>query len=120
MEHLFAIKNALDAGEIVSMPADRAYDGEKIQTCDFLGGKADFPTGSFALATHFNVPVLTVFAMKENMHRYHIYVHRLPDTADSTDKQQRIQFLTQAYVADIENILKMYPEQWFNYYQFWK
>jgi predicted LPLAT superfamily acyltransferase len=32
----------------------------------------------------------------------------------------KISNLAKLYVKELENIVKQYPEQWFNFYEFWK
>ncbi|GHU96285.1 lipid A biosynthesis acyltransferase [Bacteroidia bacterium] len=121
MSHIFAINNALQSGEIVSMPCDRNFGSSKSTTCNFLRGQAEFPLGAFALAAHFDVPVLTIFVMKETFSRYHIYVKPLQTgNAENLSKPKKTQQLAAAYAKELENIVKKYPEQWFNFYEFWK
>ncbi len=121
MSHIFAINEALSAGQIVSMPCDRNFGSPKSIECNFLNGKADFPVGAFSLAAHFKVPVLTIFVMKETASKYHIYVKPLME-GDTTEykKQEKANRLTQAFAKELENIVEKYPEQWFNFYNFWK
>ena len=119
LSHLFELNAAIDNGEIVSMPADRVYGSQKYVECDFFGEKAHFPMGAFALAAQKNVPVLAVFVMKEGMRTYHAYVHKI-----RCDKQLRLREqigqLAQDYAHRIEDIVRTYPTQWFNYFDFWK
>ncbi|MDR2511066.1 MAG: lipid A biosynthesis (KDO)2-(lauroyl)-lipid IVA acyltransferase [Bacteroidales bacterium] len=121
MSHLFAANAALQNGEIVSMPADRVFGSAKSVECDFLRGKADFPVGAFALAASFEVEVLAIFCMKVSAKKYKIDV-RLLDTRHKTQDTRREQIvnLAKSYVAELEDIVKQYPEQWFNFYEFWK
>ncbi|GHT01328.1 lipid A biosynthesis acyltransferase [Bacteroidia bacterium] len=121
MSHLFAVNAALQKGEIVSMPCDRNLGSAKSVECDFLNGKADFPIGAFALATTFEVEILSVFVMKTAAKKYTIYVRPLKiDTKENETKREKTASYVRAYVKEAESIVKEYPEQWFNYYEFWK
>jgi len=121
LSHIFVLNDALQKGEIVSMPCDRNFGSAKSVECDFLNGKADFPQGAFALATMFDVPVITVFVMKANASNYHIYVKPLPvDGLEQLNRQEKINRLTQSFASELESVVKKYPEQWFNFYNFWK
>ena len=124
MSHIFTINEALSAGDIVSMPCDRIYGSDKNVECDFLSGKADFPVGAFTLAAHFDVPVVAIFVMKESATNYHIYVKPVVLDKLASDrelsKREKTEFLTRKFVKELEEIVRKYPEQWFNFYEFWK
>ncbi|MBR4137209.1 MAG: lysophospholipid acyltransferase family protein [Bacteroidales bacterium] len=106
MSHLFLLNNAIDNGEIVSMPADRIFGSQKAVECQFFGEKARFPMGAFALASKKNVPMLAVFVMKESYKTYYAFVRGIKNAQDFAD--------------NLEEIVKRYPTQWFNYFDFWK
>lgn len=120
MSHIFMLNEALQNGDVVSMPCDRHFGSAKSVTCDFLNGKAGFPQGAFALAVLFDVPVLSIFVMKESVSKYHIYVKPLSTKGcGQLGKHEKINCLAQAFASELENIVKQYPEQWFNFYNFW-
>ncbi|MGN0089814.1 MAG: lipid A biosynthesis acyltransferase [Alloprevotella sp.] len=118
MSHMFAINNALYNGEIVSMPADRLFGSTKCVSHTFLRATAKFPYGPFAVATSRSADVLAVNVMKVSTRRYHIYVTPLKYDKEASRKDQ-IEQLSHAYVQEVERLLKKYPEQWYNYYDFW-
>jgi predicted LPLAT superfamily acyltransferase len=126
MSHLFIANAALANGEIVSMHADRVFGSSKSVECRFMKGKADFPVGAFALAVNTNVEILAVFCLKESAKKYKIFVqpisrsHCEPEPQPAKSKKKIIENLVFSYAAELENIVKQYPEQWFNYYKFWK
>jgi predicted LPLAT superfamily acyltransferase len=121
MSHLFVVNEALQKGEIVSMLCDRNFGSAKSVECDFLNGKADFPIGAFALATHFEVEVLAVFVVKKTNKKYIVYLK--PIGIEKTDspltKQEKIELYVHAFTKEVEAVVRLYPEQWFNYYEFW-
>lgn len=117
LSHLFLLNDALDNGESVSFPSDRLLGRQRTVTCEFLGAPAQFPMGPFALAVQRNLPVLTVNVMKASAKRYTVYVNKLQD--EGSTKDERIHNYVRQYVGHLEEVLHLYPEQWFNYYEFW-
>ena len=119
MSHLFEINEALLRGEIVSMPADRMLGSRKSVTLGLLGAEAEFPQGPFSIATMRGLDVLAVNVMKTATKEYTIYV--MPLQYDKTaSRQQQIAQLAENYKAELERMLTKYPEQWYNYFPFWK
>ncbi len=112
LSHVIKIKNALDNNEFVAMHADRFIPNTKTIELDFLGKKAKFPLGPFLLASKFNAPVSIVFAIKETDYHY-----ALTATKPVFEKSSVEQIAGQ-YIKELENKVKLNPEQWFNYYDF--
>jgi len=117
LSHIFKINEALLDNEIVCMHADRFLPGNKVITADFLGAPAAFPEGPFIMALKFRVPVAYVHAFKETATHYHFY-STPPKHFNS--KEHRVQDLVADYVENLEARVRRYPEQWFNYYDFWQ
>lgn len=118
MSHLFRTNAALENGEIVSMPADRVFGSSKSFTCDFYGGKAQFPMGPFFMAVQKEVDALAVFVMKESTYNYRIIVRKLNGNQEG-NLRQKAAALAQSYAQELESIVRRYPEQWFNYFDYW-
>lgn len=119
MSHVYAIGEALRNNELICLHADRYLEGNKTRTVEFLGGKAKFPEGPFALAAAFKVPVSIVFAFKETATHYHFYGSSLIQQEDGEQKGKFAERLIHTFVQDVEQKVKQYPQQWFNYYKFW-
>ena len=119
LSHLFLLNTALDDGEIVSMPADRIFGSQKSTECQFFGQTARFPLGAFAMAVQKDVDVISVFAMKEGLRNYRIYLREL-HYDKSLSKREQMSQLAQRYAEQLEAIVRRYPTQWFNYFDFWK
>ncbi len=117
MSHLFALSNALENGESVSFPSDRVLRGQRTIECPFMGAPAQFPLGPFALAVQRDIAVLCVNVMKVSAKKYKVYVSKLQKEGDS--KKEQMASLARQFVGHLEDVLKQYPEQWFNYYEFW-
>ena len=119
MGHLFEMNRALQDGEILSMPADRFMGSPKAITLPFLGKEARFPMGPFSVATARGVDVITVNVMKTSLKGYRIYVTPLSYDKQAPRRDQEKQ-LAQGYVNELERILRLYPTQWYNYFEFWQ
>lgn len=71
------------------------------------------------LAAAFNVPVSLVFAFKESASHYHFFGSQSVIRNDKETKKEYTERLFNLFVNATESKVKAYPEQWFNYYQFW-
>jgi len=119
LSHIYAISEALKNNELVCMHADRFVEGNKTMRCNFLGEPARFPAGPFVLAATFRVPVSFVFAFKETSAHYHLYASQ-PKQYQGLSKDGMMEALLQDFAMAMEEKAKLYPEQWFNYYNFWE
>lgn len=118
MSHLFEIDQALCNGDIVSFPTDRFMGQAKCVECTFLGKTAKFPQGPFSVATMRGLDVLAVNVMKTGLVKYRIYVTPLQYDKEAPRREQ-IRQLSRAYVAELEKRVLEYPEQWYNFFDFW-
>lgn len=118
LTHVLTIKQALDRGEYVCFQGDRYLDEERAVSKVFLGKSASFPEGPFLLASRLGLPVVFYFGMRERQktYRFHFTIAE-PVTKEKEIKREDI--LLDQYIYTLENIVKKYPEQWFNYYKFW-
>ena len=121
MDHVFEMNRALADGEIVSMHGDRVFGSQKTFPCQVLGAEAQLPMGPFILAASREVPLLCTFVMKESLKTYHVYVRELLIDDALQDKGPRVRAaaLAQAFADCLTEIVRKYPHQWFNYYDFW-
>ena len=119
LSHIYAISDAFAKNELVCMHADRFIEGNKTLTARFLGEEARFPMGPFLLASKFKVPVSFVFAVKESKLHYHLFASPVIDYT-GISKDALMQQMLNDFAAEMEYKTKKYPEQWFNYYDFWE
>lgn len=118
MSHLFAINAALSSGEIVSIPADRTFGSRKTLRIPFLGDEAAFPAGPFTLAVQREVPALAVFVLKESTRDYRIILENMHIPTEGSTAE-KVESLAREYVAALEKVVRQYPDQWYNFYDFW-
>ena len=117
MSHVYEISSALKNNELIAIHADRFLPGGKTISGMLLGENAKFPLGPFALATTFKVPVSYVFCAKDTAKHYHLSA--TAPRSYTASKQVALPEALNDYIAEVEKKVKQYPEQWFNYYNFW-
>lgn len=118
LSHIYELSAALRRNELICLHADRFRAGNRTFETSFLGSDAHFPAGPFLLASKLHAPVSFVMAMKEGRDHYHFSATPARTYAGRGDSGAR-QMLGD-YVAMLEEKVKAYPEQWFNYYDFWE
>ena len=123
MNHLIELHNAFSNNELVVMHGDRFRDGAQTLETKFLGKTAKFPAGPFIMAAKFGVPLSVVFAIKETSTHYHFFATDPISVKRARGEEQTaaaVKELLDAYISEVEKMVLRYPEQWFNYYAFWK
>lgn len=118
MSHIYEMSAALRRNELICLHADRHVAGARTIRHEFLGQEAAFPFGPFALASKLRAPVSIVFALKTGDSSYH-FTATAPQLFEGRGTEGAERMLS-AYVAELEQKVKAYPEQWFNYFDFWK
>jgi predicted LPLAT superfamily acyltransferase len=118
LSHIFKINEALSKGELVCMHADRFISGNKTLTNPFLDEEALFPEGPYLLALKLKVPVAFVYAFKESNKHYRLFSTELKYFNQANGDTSKT--ILNQYTQSLEEMVKRYPEQWFNYYDFWK
>lgn len=119
LSHMITISSALSDGNIVSIPADRIFGSSKSVTCEFLGAPAKFPLGPFAIAVQKAVSTLAVFVVKISAKKYKIMVKPITIEEGITGRKEKMEALAASFVRTLESVVREYPQQWFNYYEFW-
>lgn len=99
--------------ELICFTGDRSFDKAKVVRAEFLGQKADFPAGPFHLVTRFKIPYSFVFNMKGRGRSYNFYA------TPAKVNEGSIESMVEEYAKVLEAMIRKYPEQWFNYYDFW-
>ena len=113
LSHIFHINAALARNELVCFTGDRYFEGVKSLSEELLGQEAKFPAGPFLIASRLKVPVVFVYVMKEKNLHYHLY------TREAQVNHRDEKALLKEYTQSLESMLKKYPLQWFNYFDFW-
>ncbi|WP_129019870.1 LpxL/LpxP family acyltransferase [Edaphocola flava] len=118
MSHIYEMSAALSRNELICLHADRYMPGTRTIKHDFLGKEALFPLGPFILASKLRAPVSIVFTLKLTDLHYH-FTATVPQVYEGRGMQGAERML-EDYVAALEEKVKQYPDQWFNYFDFWE
>ncbi len=121
--HIYEIRRAMENGDIICMHGDRFLKGNRVVHCRFMGREAAFPAGPFYLALRNPIPVSFVFAMKSGRRSYHFYASEPVVYCRGTGgsaRDEAVRSIAQDYAGKVENMIRRYPYQWFNFYDFWQ
>jgi Kdo2-lipid IVA lauroyltransferase/acyltransferase len=113
------LASVLRRGELVGMQMDRVAGGPHIHV-DFCGAPAPFPIGPATLARATGAPLLPTFIIAD-ADRTHCTFHvEAPIEVPRTrDRDADVRAATEKVVAVYERYVRRYPEQWFNFFDFW-
>ena len=118
IEAILRVKKALADGEILGIQGDRYIDEKRKKEVEFLGRKADFPEGPFLMASKLRTPVVIYFAMREKMS--YNFIFKYVDNKEGLSAKDYQEKIFNEYLKLFEETVKRYPQQWFNFYSFWK
>jgi len=120
---IFELQACLHRGEVVAMLADRASANTagRVREIPFLGRGAPFPEGPWILASLLDAPVFTGFCMREARRRYRVEFRKLAERVElpRSNRQEALRQVMTSYAARLEDIVRRYPCQWFNFFPFW-
>lgn len=112
---------ALNRGEIVTIMGDRFVKGSST-VVEFLGNKTRLPDSAYMLAASAGAPVAIVFAAQTKSGRYQLKVWDVfyPEYKSRDERGQMLVDCAVRMSSAMEKYLKIYPYQWYNFYNFWK
>jgi len=122
VDSMLRVEAALARGELVGMLGDRTIAGEGTVRREFLGEQATLPLGPLRIAILLKRPIVLMFGVYRGGKRYDIHFEALADMRQ-LERPQRAGALDQAlsaYLARIEHYCRLYPYNWFNFYDFWR
>ena len=110
---------ALKNNRFVAMLSDQdaGSDGTAVE---FLGRPASTPKGPAAFALKMDVPIIMGFIIRENKRRQRIIIEKPIFIEKTSDKEDDIRRLTQAYTSVLEEYIRKYPDHWFWPHRRWK
>jgi KDO2-lipid IV(A) lauroyltransferase len=113
-----ALKAALARNEILAVQGDRAGGARSIRAVVF-GAPLPLPLGPFLLAYHTGAALLPAFFLQDGWWRFRSEIRdpiALPRTGD---RDADLRVAAAAYGASLEDVIRRYPDQWFNFYDPW-
>lgn len=113
------LAQVLRKGELVGMQMDRVAGGAHLWL-PFCGRPAPFPIGPATLARATGAPLLPTFIIADADRRKCVFHVEEPIEVPRTrNRDADIRLATERAVAVYERYVRQYPEQWFNFYDFW-
>ena len=112
---------ALKRGEVVTIMGDRYIKGSS-STIKFLGDEVRLPNGAYMLAASAGAPVAVLLAAKTGRKSYELKLwdQFYPEYQSRDQRDAMLRQCSARYMKAVEEYLKLYPFQWYNFYDFWK
>ena len=117
---------SIESGEMVVIAGDRvsAHTDRNIDV-PFLGKNAHFPYGVFLLIALLNAPTYFVTGLRRKDFcinpKYDMFVKKNQISFDCTrkEREEKIKQTVEDFVRNLEDLCKLHPYQWYNFYDFW-
>jgi predicted LPLAT superfamily acyltransferase len=118
---VLALNEAINAGHLVGVMADRARLQERTHTVRFLGAAAEFPVAPWLLASALKVPVILGLGVYHGGNRYSSHFELLAERVHipRNQRESAVQEYVQAYANRLADYAQGAPYNWFNFYRFW-
>lgn len=119
---VLTMKERLASGEMVAILGDRVGLNDKVVRVPFMGEEADFPAGPFLLASTLKCPVYLVFGLYFEPNRYALFCEPFADRVilPRGNRAEALESTVQHYAERLEYYARLAPDNWFNFFDFWK
>jgi predicted LPLAT superfamily acyltransferase len=124
VDFVLRIKARIERGECIGVLGDRIVlrgEHQRTASVEFLGGKALFPTGVYQLASMLKCPIYLTFALYRSPNRYDLYCEPFERSIElpRTDRERALSAYAQKFAARLEHFVRLAPDNWFNFFDFW-
>lgn len=120
LETMMQVNEALENGTMIGILADRTLQQEKLKKRTFLDTEAAFSESPFRLAALLRRPVLLMLGVYLGGNRYRLLFEEIHDFSVATEnRMQAVAEAQKKYVGLLEKYCRLYPYNWFNFYDFW-
>ncbi len=106
------IANALMSRELEALMSDRVNDTRQSAVVSFFGSDVLINKTPFEIANRLGKPLVAIFVMRSGVKEYELSLHSI--------EAQTLEEASQKYADILEDIMKKYPHQWYNFYDFFK
>ncbi|UYL09599.1 DUF2062 domain-containing protein [Bdellovibrio sp. SKB1291214] len=113
---ILKIKDHLNEGHFVGMMGDRPVS-RSLDLRLFFGKLAAFDTTPMRVALASQAEIYFVFAFKTKDMKYKVFTFKA-DSVSHLPREEQVGNLLTQYVARLEEVINQYPEQWFNFFNF--
>ena len=111
------LKQQLAEGQFVGLMGDRPVTKNFEQKL-FFGKLAQFDTAGLRIALACEAEVRFIFSFKTGLFKYKIFAIK-GLVNPSLSQQEKIDSLLAQYIQSLEQLLRLHPNQWFNFFPFW-
>jgi len=124
LDSMLRVRELLESGAIVAIMGDRAPPSSKdrVVRVPFLGKDASFPAGPFLLASMLKAPVYLTFGLARGSRGYDLFCEPFADRIElpRKDRDAALRAYVARYAERLEHYVKKAPDNWFNFYDFWR
>lgn len=110
--------HALRRNEIVALQLDRLARSDTAREIQLFGQPARFPAGPFELARLSGAPLIPVFAPRHGTRHYEVRFGN-PCSIRREARGARLAAVMSEVAAELEEMIRAYPNQWFQFAPFW-
>lgn len=122
------LQERIASGGIVVVNGDRipSSQSDRTEQFSFLGEKARFPIGVYAIASMLDADVYFMTSVRKKtlmVHpEYNMFVKKCPVNVHCSRGQRKLMWAScaQEYAFFLEKYAKLYPFQWYNFFNFWR
>jgi predicted LPLAT superfamily acyltransferase len=112
--------NILEKGELVLIMGDRAEGGHTTATT-FLGHPINLPVAAYNLAAITNTPIIIAFSAKTGTTSHTLKIWDIIHPHFSgRDKHVELNRCAARFSQALEQYVKQYPHQWYNFFDIWQ
>ena len=119
--------DTISRGGLVICAGDRISknNSQRILSQDFFGKPAPFSYGAFFLALLLDAPIYFIFGFKKKnlcfSRKFELYAKKaqLEMPVPRKNRDEGIKKLCAEYARTLEEFCKIYPYQWYNFFDFW-
>jgi predicted LPLAT superfamily acyltransferase len=125
LDAMLRLTERLEAGALVGVLADRTLGDEPVLELPFLGRPAPFPTGPMRMAAALRARVLFMTGLYRGGKRYEVHFEPLADFGSleklsRAEREERVNAAVADYARRLEHYCRAAPDNFFNFYTFWK
>ena len=106
------IANALMEKELVALMVDRVVDVNKTVEVEFLNTKVLINKNPFEIALRVKKPLVAIFVTNHSLQKYDISLELI--------RESSLEQMAQDYTNILQKTIKKHPNQWYNFYDFFK
>ena len=125
LDSMLRLRERLDGGALVGVLADRTLGAEPVLDLPFADGIAPFPTGPMRMAAALRQRVIFMTGLYRGGNRYEVHFEPLADFTgleglSRAQREARVEEAVAAYARHLERYCRAAPDNFFNFYRFWR